>query len=365
MKKIVFNTYYKDAAASMFYISGLSKTEQIVFFDFQNYESYDIALFMTYKKDLEELKNAKQINQNLTIGLFDPRGIQVEKYLQYVDFLVVDSIEMKDFFAKYNLPIFVYYEYADIPLIPKKHISKEKIIIGYHGNKVHLTAMYPEITSALELLGEKYDIEFWAMYNIQTLGEWNIGIQKNIEIKHIQWSMENYEKYLSGVDIGLVPACMPLKKNTRKKSVVSKFFLDNEDDYVVKFKMPSNPGRMIIFAKLGIPVVGDFLPSNLQFIKDEENGLLAYSTGGWYKAIEKLIVSFELRQNFADNMLKTYYDYFDYVVQNNKFFEWISGFKKQEKEKVITKEEDFIEDLKFDNAFVYDKLNKLKKRGLK
>jgi len=358
MKKIVFNTYYKDAASSMFYLSGLSKSEQINFFDFKNYESYDLALFMTYSKDLEELKKAKQINQNLTIGLFDPRGIQVENYLQYVDFLVVDSIEMKDFFAKYDIPIFVYYEYADIPLYKKKHEKHEKIIIGYHGNKVHLTAMYPEITSALELLGEKYSIEFWAMYNIKHLGYWNIGIPKNVEVKHIQWSMENYDKYLSKVDIGLVPACMPVKKNTRKKSVVSKFFLDNEDDYIIKFKMPSNPGRMIIFAKLGIPVIGDFLPSNLQFIKDEENGLLAYSAGGWYKAIEKLIVSHKLRQKFADNMLETYKEFFDYDVQNNKFFTWLANFEKKEKKEII-KKKNHIEDLKFNNAFVYEKINKL------
>jgi len=320
---------------------------------------------MTYEKDLEELKKAKQLNQDLIIGLIDPRGTQVEKYLKYVDFLVVDSIEMKDFFSKYNLPIFVYYEYADIPLIHKKHISKEKVIIGYHGNKVHLTAIYPEITSALELLGEKYNIEFWAMYNIQALGEWNIGVPKNIGVKHIQWSMENYEQYLSKVDIGLVPACMPLKKNTRKKSVVGQFFLDNEDDYIIKFKMPSNPGRMIIFSKLGIPVIGDFLPSNIQFIKDEENGLLAYSMGGWYKAIEKLILSSELRQKFSNNMLETYHEYFDYDVQNKKFFNWLNVFSKQGKTVMIRKKVDFIENLKFSNASAYQQINNLINIGKK
>lgn len=360
---IVFNTYYKDAAASMFYISGLKKSEQITFFDFENYESYDIAFFMTYAKDLEELKKAKRINQNLIIGLFDARGIQVEKYLKYVDFLVVDSIEMKDFFAKYDLPIYIYYEYADIPLIEKKHEKKEKLIIGYHGNKVHLTAMYPEITSALELLGEKYNLEFWAMYNIKHLGYWNIGVPKNIKIRHLQWNMENYEKYLSKVDIGLIPACMPVKKNTKNKSIVSKFFLDTKDDYLIKFKMPSNPGRMIIFAKLGIPVVGDFLPSNLQFIKDEYNGFLAYSLGGWYKAIEKLVISHELRQKCADNMLKTYGQFFDYHVQNKKFFAWLKDFKPQENRKIIFRKNSYLENLKFNYAFVYDRLSKLIIKG--
>jgi hypothetical protein len=356
-KKILFNTFYKDSAASMFYIESMKDLPNITFFDYDNYINYDIALFMTYKNDLKELKKAKLLNPDLIIGLLDPRGSPVEGYMEYIDFLVVDSIEMKDFFAKYNLPVHTYYEYANIPMITKTHKKKEKIILGYHGNKVHLTAMFPEISSAIELLATKYNIEFWAMYNIECLGCWDVGVPKDVKIKHIQWSMENYEQYLSQIDIGLTPACMPIKKGARKKSIVSKFFNDNQDDYIIKFKMPSNPGRIIIFAKLGIPVVADFLPSNIQFIKDEENGMLAYSTGGWYKAIEKLILSHSLRQKLSDNMIDTYNKYFDYKQQNIKFIDFIGSVKiRSYKNKISNDKKLIIENIKFNNVFIYNKI---------
>ena len=66
---------------------------------------------------------------------------------------------------------------------------------------------------------------------------------------------------------------------------VNSFFNDTDDDYIIRFKMPSNPGRMIVFWKLGIPVVADFLPSHFQFIKEGVNGLLASSSAGWYHSI--------------------------------------------------------------------------------
>lgn len=348
----------------MFYIAGLSRNKQIIFFDFENYAFYDVALFMTYPKDLEELKKAKLHNPKLKTAIIDPRGSFIEPYIQYADFFILDSIEMKDFFAKYNKPMFTYYEYPDIPLVPKTHIQKEKIIIGYHGNKIHLTAMYPEITSALELLGERYNIEFWALYNIEHLGIWDIGVPKNIKVRHIQWSLDAYENHLSQVDIGLVPACMPVKKNIRKKSVVSRFFLDNEDDYIVKFKMPSNPGRIIIFAKLGVPVIADFLPSSIQFIKDGENGFLAKSTGGWCYALEQLIISHELRQSFADKMLKIYDEYFDFEVQNKKLIDFLERLMedKSNEAKAVEMKSYFCENLKFNNAFLYEALKRVKRK---
>ena len=342
----------------MFYRSGLKDIGTLTMDDYTNYADYDVALFMTYKKDLENLKIAKQSHPELRVGLLDPRGSQVEEYLPFVDFLVVDSIEMKDFFAKYNIPIHTYYEYANVPVIAKVHEKKETIILGYHGNKVHLTAMYPEIISAIELLGKKYSLEIWAMYNFEHLGKWNIGLPKSVKVRHIQWSMENYENILSQVDIGLVPACMPIYhlKKIKLRTRVSRFFLDSSDDYLIRFKMPSNPGRLIVFAKLGIPVIADFLPSNIHFINDEENGLLAYSMGGWYQAIEKLIQSKELRQKYGDNMLKTYYKTFDYAVQNEKFLIFLNEFSVNKTGKILENQKNWIENLKFNNAYLWDRI---------
>ena len=319
--KIIFNTQYPDAPASLFYASGLSGLKQVCFSDRDHLDQYDIALFMTYKKDIQELIEVKKKHPRLKVGLIDPRGSQIVDCLGYVDFFIVDSLEMKDYFAGYGLPILSYSEYPDIKTLKKKHKKKEPIIIGYHGNMLHLAGMYPHLTTALEKLAEKYPLELWAMYNINKQGKCRLGIPKNLPVKHIQWSLENYEKILSRADIGIVPNLMPIRKISsikKKASLLGPFFNDNDDDYLTRYKMPSNPGRIIVFGKMGIPVVSDFYPSALQLIRDGENGLLACSTGGWYRALEKLIENVDLRQELSDAMQKTILCEFEYEVQNKK-----------------------------------------------
>lgn len=331
--KIVLNTRTPDAVASSNYRGAFASLPHITLNDWENYETYDVALFMTYQEDLEELARVKKIYPSLKTGIIDPRGSWVEKYIPYTDFLILDSLEMKDFFAKYQRPMFYYYEYPDIQDIHKQHTEKEPLIIGYHGNKTHLACMYPNVTTALELLGQHYPLEFWAMYNIERLGKWQWGVPQNISVKHIQWSENNFYEYLTKVDIGIVPNIMPLKdiEGIKLHAIVNRnVFADSPDDYLLRFKMPSNPGRFIIFGKLGIPVVCDFFPSALQFIRDEENGLLAYSAGGWYRALESLITSVEMRQRLADRMRDTIAEYFAFPGQNEKLLNFFSRMLKQD-----------------------------------
>ncbi len=193
--------------------------------------------------------------------------------------------------------------------------------------------MYPNITHAMELLPKKYHLEFWAMYNIKQQGKCKLGMPKNIPVKHIQWHKENYYKYLANADIGIVPNMMPIRNINKlkiKACVYKGYFNDSVDDYLIRFKMPSNPGRLIVFGMLGLSVVTDFYPSALQFIKDEQNGMLAYSMGGWYTALEKLIVSPALRQKLSFNMHKTIDQYFDFEKQNIKLITFLDKILKQQ-----------------------------------
>lgn len=324
--KIVFNTRYPENVSSESYRQGFLSLKEISFFDWDSYDEYDVALFMAYTNDLLDIEIAKKQNPKLKIGLIDPRNASIQKYIQYIDFIVVDSIEMKDFFGQFQLPIFVYYEYPNLERLKKNHFKKKEIIIGYHGNKVHLGGMYPNISRALELLGEKYKIEFRAMYNIERLGKWKSGVPKNIPIKHIQWSEKNYYEELAQVDIGIVPNLMPIRKinKIKAKAVINKrYFLDSQDDYLTRFKVPSNAGRIIVFSILGIPVVADMFPSALQFIRDEYNGMIAYSCGGWYNALEKLIINPIMRKTLADNMEKSINQIVDFKIQNEKFIKFL------------------------------------------
>ena len=322
--KIKFTTFSPEAPASKFYFDALRLSGEFVLSTDEHYEDIDYAFFMTYSADLEELKRVKGIYPDLKTAILDPRGEQAIPYLKYCDFLILDSIEMRDYFSKFLIPMFTYYEFPLFNYKQKEYREKETLVIGYHGNKIHLTAMYPKITSALALLAEDFNIEFWAVYDVAGLGRWNIGVPKGLKVRHIQWHENVYSEEMANIDIGIVPSTMPV----RGKAKISKFFLDSPEDYVLKFKMPSNPGRLAVFARLGIPVVADFLPTHFQFIKEGESGYLADSTGAWYQALRKLIESSQLRREIATEMTHIFNKNFDFEQQNTNLFRWLTDFKK-------------------------------------
>lgn len=321
--KIVFNSRLPDAACTVFYHDAFSRLCNIQFYDYENWQDYDIALFMTYRIDLEDLKKVKTENPDLKTAIIDPRGSWVNNYLKYANFLIVDSLEMRDYWSGCSLPIFEYAEYPDLKKIRNNHLlEKDKIVIGYHGNVVHLESMGDTLVPAIERLGERYDIELWAMYNPAAHGEWKSNLP-DVKVKHIQWSMENYYEYLAKVDIGIVPCFLPEQKMStwRNLSFLNKFNQLNKssDDYLLRFKMPTNPGRIIVWGLLNIPVVSDFFPSAMQCIEDGKSGLLAFSEGGWYRALEKFIQNPPMRQVCADNLTEVVCNRYSFLEQNRKF----------------------------------------------
>ena len=153
-------------------------------------------------------------------------------------------------------------------------------------------------------------------------------------MKHIQWYEDVYENEMTEFDIGIVPAFMPTidtvkyEKSTKrhwwkpaKKGVSFNFA---KDDYLVRYKMPSNPGRIIVFGLVGIPVVADFFPSAMSVIEDGKNGLLAASQHGWQYALGKLIKSHKLRQEFSDSMQDKLKVKYNFDIQNNKFRKFLN-----------------------------------------
>ena len=59
-------------------------------------------------------------------GIIDPIGPWVIPYLEFTDFLVVDSIEMKDYWAFSGKPIFDYLEYPNIEPVSKSTKTKTR-----------------------------------------------------------------------------------------------------------------------------------------------------------------------------------------------------------------------------------------------
>ena len=327
--RIIFNTKFPNSAASLFYKSGLERLDNIDFFNEDRFKDYDIALFMGFDEDHDSIIRARNENKSMKIGVIDPRGRSLEKVIQYIDFLIVDSIEMIDFFSCFDLPIYKYFEYTDIQPNLRLHEHKELITIGYHGNKVHLMGMKPHISDALDKLSEEFNIEFNAIYNVKALGKWETGLPSKVKVNHIQLDDKTYAEEISKIDIGIVPAFLPIKNEDSVLTsnwIMRKVFLHNRDDYLLRFKMLTNAGRLIIFGLLGVPVVSDMFPSAVEFITHGKNGYLACSRGGWYRSLKELILSSDKRRDVAHEQFKTLEPKVNYDNQNVgliKFFEQI------------------------------------------
>lgn len=318
---IVFNTTDPHAPCSLFYTEALSGLKNIKFYD-QNLYKYDIALFMTY--DYNYIERFRRSYPSIKIGIIDPRSYRVAEATQHCDFLVVDSIEMEDYWRQSKKPIFRYIEYPNVPYIQKEHKKTDTIKIGYHGNLIHLECMAETATVALSSLGKKYDIELVVMHNGSPPNGAEKWYPKNIRVKHIPWSMNNYVTELGQCDIGLAPNNIIHNIDQMRLSETDNNFNFSEDDYSIRFKMPSNPGRYVIFGKLGIPTIADFYPSALRYLTDDR-GLIAHSAAGWEYCIEKLINSVELRKSLGTNLQTFVKSEWDFSVQNEKFLTFLNN----------------------------------------
>jgi hypothetical protein len=353
--KFVLNSNYTGAAAWIC-IELLSKTlpemgYTAVKSDFNNYKNYDVAIFMSPDAEID---TAKAQNPEILVGIADPklgRNELIKKPIK-ADFLMVSSVEQRDIFLKYNPNVFIFYMLPDIPEIRKKHKDNKKIILGHHGNKVHLEAFYPKITSALSTLAKKYEIELWAMYNIEALGKWDLGVPEGVEVKHIQWKEENYVKYMSKVDIGLSPNNLPqknIKKLLKKGMITSRHFNYDENDYLTRYKYSSGPARIYIFSQFHIPVVSDFYPSAAQFIMDGKCGYLAHSPEGWYYALDHLCSNVGLRQDMGDALFTHFNNIASRETVISNFVDYVKKIKENG-----TREEIEIVDVQKPNFFIYD-----------
>ncbi len=301
--KFVINTNYKAAGTIVLdgLVKRLSEATRNVW---DNYRAYDVALFMAPDS---EIRKAKQMNPKILAGIFDPKVTlsRQREEARAADFLIVSSIEQRDFFLKYNKNVFIYYMFPDIPVSEKIHVEKKKIVIGYHGNKQHLDAMV-DASWALDELAKTYDIELRAIYNVDKLGRWTQNCPKICKVKHIQWEEGKFLEDLKECDIGIAPSALPAPKLFARP--FRAFFSNPEsyvkNDYVLRFKMSNNSGRIYVFSQLGIPVVADFTPSACQIIQDKKSGLLVGTKEGWKHAIESLIKNPELRNEYSRNLKK-------------------------------------------------------------
>lgn len=305
--KFLINTNYKSAGTNV--LNGIEKRiresgYELVLNDWDNYDKYDVVFFMAPDSKVRE---AKEKNPKLLCILFDPKVTLMRqiKEVESADLLIVSSIEQRDHLLKYNKNILIYYMFPDTKEIKKEHKDQDKIIIGYHGNKQHLSSMR-DVSWALDELSKTHNIELQAIYNVKKLGKWNKNLPKVCKVEHVQWSEEIVVDTLTKSDIGIVPSVSPTSSIWSRP--ISSFFYNPEgysnNDYVVRFKFSNNPGRIYVFSQLYVPVVTDFTPSSCQMIKNGESGFLVGAKEGWYEALKNLADDAKLRNSFSQNLKK-------------------------------------------------------------
>lgn len=305
--KILFNTRFTPDNNMMVRVYNetlkywKTKGQKVYFNDWKHYEKYDVILFYTGES---EIKKVRQRNPKSVIGIIDPSPNRVYE-ASIADFLIICALEQRDFWLKYNRNILFNLAIPDIKIVKfKKNYNKKTIRIGYHGNLVHLNCFFPDLSDVLDKLADFYQIELVVIYNIKAFGKWSVGRPKKIKVIDVQWSNNVYEKEFFDIDIGIAPSFIP--NNFYKSDIISKFlFNSNSSDYVNRYKISSNPGRLFPFFCYKIPVVADAIPSNAQIIENEKSGYLVNNKFGWFYCLETLITNVEIRKRLGNNCFKT------------------------------------------------------------
>ncbi len=314
--KFVINTNYEAAGTKVCVDDLIPRLEaaghSVTRNDWQGYKNYDVALFMAPDSEVEK---AKQMNPNIITGVMDPK--LKTKFLrtqaQLADFVLVSSLEQRDILYAHNKNVVIYFMFPHVPSQEKQHVKtkseNDPIKIVYHGNKLHLHCM-TALSRALDRLSEKYNIEFRPIYNIKKLGVWKKNRPQKCPVIDTQWTEKSFDNDVHAGDIGVVPSMIPvpfLRSQFFTRTLSSFIWKLNplgysKDDYILRFKYSTNPGRLYVFSQLGIPAVVDFVPSHVQMVQDGISGSIVYSEESWYAAIEDLILHPEKRNLYSKNL---------------------------------------------------------------
>ena len=209
------------------------------------------------KSDVTKIDDFKKKYPKNLIGIINPTvGI-----FYNADFIIVGSLEEKDSLSlNKNVFIFPLIENQYRKINQKKHLDKDKLIIGMHGSYSHLSKFNSNLKEALEEFSEKFEIELRIITN-QMPTRWTYGRPKISKIKILNFNLNTFSRDLLKCDIGLVPNISDNTPLFKKTSNIKGLY---SSDYFFRIKNKSNSGRMFVFIQHGIPVIADLTPSNIK-----------------------------------------------------------------------------------------------------
>ena len=262
------------------------------------YKSIGIIFGNIKNSELDDIKK-----DNLIIGRLEPRGASKLNFENY-NFIINNSLESQDYFAYSNLDSFI------LPTFPqyqqenfKKINNKQTLVLGYHGNCIHIVGLmkriYKELINysnnknqriILKIMSNKKIFKrhfpIWYFNNIK-----NSKDKNNFKIDFFDYDPSFMSEFMSDIDIGICPQLIPFKNNIFTKVIsprIKKFFQAKNHNVTLRYKETSNIGRLAIFSQFKIPVISDPCPSSCSIIGMNEAGLIALSEKQWIKSIDHL-----------------------------------------------------------------------------
>jgi hypothetical protein len=284
--------------------------------DEENLTDYDVVILAKgwHKRSLEiRMRHPRALIGNINLAWFPERitghpvrenreDPELERAIEEMDFLIVGSVEEGDNALQSCENVFMFPLVEQIYKRIKKHSEHKPIVIGYHGNDLHLQEFYPYVTTALETLAKEFSIKLLAISPAG--GGWQTGRPEIDDIEELPWQLDHIEDQLLRCDIGLAPGVSYISPEER--AVIEKMLKGNDPErpslggYVTSFKIFCNAGRAFVFHQLGIPVVASFMPSHFHILGNPDCGYLAHSAQGWLSALRALCSSARKRQEVAD-----------------------------------------------------------------
>ena len=234
------------------------------------------AEIVIFPKGLDQKANLfKTRNPKRLVGTINP-----EPQPTSLDFAICGSIEERDSLLRFFPRVFIFPLIETMYKERKKHSKKSPLLIGYHGNSIHLNSLQPTIASALLEFSKIEPIKLIVITDQKIDMQWINRLPEEIDTSIFLWERDSIESNLLSIDIGIVPSCYT-GITASKPDWASKTNLNWSHDYVLRFKNKTNAGRAFVFHQLGIPVIADFAPSHFHIMGDPKCGVLAHSLHGW------------------------------------------------------------------------------------
>ena len=255
--------------------------------------SSDVVIFSKNSFELLDTYNDSKKNVKL-VGLINP---PLDKKYNHVNFVIVGSVLEKIYAQKYYENVFVYEliedKYNNCEL--KVHKNSDEIVLGTHGNHVHLH----KFKNTLKIINEwkvGKKIKFVNITDDVKKSEQILkSLKLNYEIEHKKWEYKKFEKDLKQIDIGLINF-MFSQKNFFNAPRFGKY----KTDFNFRFKSKTNLGRAFVFYQLGIPLIHDLNPESFFINYSEEVSLFYHSKKTLLNSLEKLSEP-ENRNNLSKN----------------------------------------------------------------